>query len=541
MSAQTPLVSVVLRTYNHAPFIAQAIESVLLQQTDFSFELVIGEDCSTDGTREIVREYGERHPEVVRLVLPERNVGHGEMFRQALAATGGELIAYLDGDDYWTSREKLARQVAFLDSEPNCHDCFHDVSLIYDEAGVPSGNISPRLGEGHFDLEQIVMECFPPAPSMMFRREIFEELEPEAFDSAWLDWIIHVQAATHGPLGYIPEVLAAYRVHRGGMFSALDRTSQLEEDDNFYDRLLPQLPEQRDLIERCLAHRKAQLAVERLGVPFEACVILADPRREFRAYFNGRHARSLPRRQGHEVTELQAIREAATTLPAAVEDYGTGIPMAEGSPGCFLVVPAPAREWLEERADLGEYLATHARKAWDDEWAAVYEMEPLGPAGVRGSRARDVRRVGVAPALGHMPPDLPAAFFEAPGDGALLPSHAVMVEGWVVGEGSHATELEFEHEGAVVWRAPVGRERKDVIQAFPGAGEGRPGFQTTLNVRDLPFGARVTVAAIFADGERLRLCELSMSQPVEGAGSAQVAESAEEAKPGEEGEAGGDV
>ena len=66
------------------------------------------------------------------------------------------------------------------------------------------------------------------------------------------------------------------------MFSSLDRVTQLEEDAHFYARFLPQLPEQRELIERCLAHRKAQLAIERLGVPFDSCVVLADPRREFR-------------------------------------------------------------------------------------------------------------------------------------------------------------------------------------------------------------------------------------------------------------------
>jgi len=518
MTESAPLVSVVLRTYNHAPFIAQAIESVLIQRVDFPFELVIGEDCSTDGTREIVQAYGRSYPDVVRPVLPERNVGHGEMLRRALAATRGELIAYLDGDDYWTSREKLAKQVAFLQSNPDCHDCFHDVSLVYDEAGVPSGTVSPRLAEEHFGIEQILMDCFVPAPAMMFRRTVFEELEREAFDSAWLDWIIHVQSATHGPLGYIPEVLAAYRVHRGGMFSALDRISQLEEDDHFYARFLAQLPDQRVLIKRCLAHRKAQLAIERLGVPFEACVVLADPRREFRPYFNGRHARALPRREGREVTELQAIREAAATLPPAVEDYSSGGALAEGTRSCFLVVPAPARAWLEEHEDLRDYLAKNARVAWEDEWVAVYEMAPLEPAGARG-RERDVRQVSVKPLRGHSPSELPAVFFEAPTEDALLPSHAVMVAGWVVGNGSEASAIEFEHDGEVVWRAPVGRERADVAEAFSGAAVGRPGFQTTLNACDLPFGACVTVSAVFANGKRTPICELTLSEPSEGGGS----------------------
>lgn len=517
MSEQTPLVSVVLRTYDHASFIAQAIESVLIQKADFPFELVIGEDCSGDGTREIVEAYGARYPEIVKPVLPERNVGHGEMLRQALAASRGELIAYLDGDDYWTSRRKLAKQVGFLRANPDCHDCFHDVSLVYDEAGVPSGTVSPRFAEEHFGLEQIVMECFPPAPSMMFRRSVFEELESEAFDSAWLDWILHIQAATHGPLGYLPEVLAAYRVHRGGMFSALDRVSQLEEDTRFYSRLLGHLPEQRELIERCLAFRQAQLAIERLGVPFEACVVLADPRREFRSYFNGRHARSLPRREGREVTELQAIREAAAKLPPAVEDYGSGMPAAAGEQGCFFVVPGPARPWLGDRPDLGDYLERNSRVAWEDEWATVYELAPPGGDGGHGT-GRDVRRVSVKPLRGTSSESLPAAFFEAPEAGALLPSHAVTIAGWVVGDGRPARAIEFECEGETIWRAPVEGGRADVVAAFAGVEAGRPGFQTTLNVCDLASGSSVTVYGVFDAGDRVALAELAFADPVDGGG-----------------------
>lgn len=511
MSRQDPLVSVVLRTYGHAPFIAQAIESVLIQRAGFPFELVIGEDCSTDGTREIVEAYGRAYPEIVKPVLPERNVGHGEMLRQALAATSGELIAYLDGDDYWSSTAKLARQVEFMQANPDCHDCFHDVSLVYDEAGAPSGTISPRLAEEHFGLEQIVMECFPPAPAMMFRRSVFEELEPAAFDSAWLDWIIHVQAATHGSIGYLPEAMACYRVHRGGMFSSLDRVSQLEEDAHFYSRLLPQLPYQRDLIERCLAHRKAQLAIERLAVPFDACVVLADPRREFRPYFNGRHARALPRREGREVTELQAIREAAATLPPAVEDYGTGVAIpAEGERSCLLVVPAPAAEWFGRHPDLADYLGKNGRVVWEDAWVTVHQLEPLSSDG-DGTRERDVRRVRVKPLRGSA--ELPAAFFDTPTDGALHPAHAVMVTGWLAGSVAAARAIDFECEGELIWRAPVGRVRPDVTRLFPDAEAETPGFQTTLNVCDLPPGGRVQAVGLFADGSRVAIGELCFEAP----------------------------
>jgi hypothetical protein len=505
-----PKVSVVLRTFDHARFIAQAIESVLIQQAPFPFELVIAEDCSTDGTREIVNGYAERNPDVVRTVLPERNVGHGEIFRLGLEAASGSFVAYLDGDDYWTSRSKLARQVEFFEANPDCVSCFHDVSLVYDEAGLPSGAVSPRLAEGRFGLEQILMECFVPAPAMMFRSEVADDLPPWVFESAWIDWLIHIKAAERAPLGYLPEALAAYRVHKGGMFSALDRVSQLEEDARFYEKLRPELPRQRELVERCLAFRRSQLAIERLGVPFDACVVLVDPLHEFRPYFNGRHARNLPRREGHEVTELEAIRAAARSLPAAVEDYGTQIPSSEGTAGCYVVVPSSAAAWLETRSDLRDYLARHADVAWEDGSVIVHELPPVAEdeasKGSRGARRVEARMLrGVR--------DVPAAFLDAPASGALLPAHAVTVAGWVVGPSGPPVLVDFEADGELIWRTPAQRERTDVVEAFPGVPVGRPGFQTTLNAEEIRDGAVTTAVAVFADGTRLPFAELGFGVP----------------------------
>lgn len=508
-----PKVSVVLRTYDHEPFVAQAIESVLIQRTGFPFELIVGEDCSSDGTREIVRDYAERHPDLITAVLPERNLGHGEIFRRALDATAGELIAYLDGDDYWTSPHKLARQVEFLERNPGCANCFHDVSLVYDRAGMPSGALSPAFGDGQFGLDQIVMECFVPAPSMMFRREVAAALRPWVFDSAWIDWLIHIRSAELGPIGYLPEPLAAYRVHRGGMFSAMDRVSQLEEDVDFYARLLPELPRQGKLIQRCVAYRRAQIAIERLGVPLEACVVLADPRRELRPYFNGRHARNLPRREGAEVTELEAIREAARELPPAVRDYGAYAQAPQGHSGCYLVVPAGSAEWLAERSHLRSYLEREGKVAWEDEWAVVHELEPRTEQGsLRGSRG--ARRVEIE--MLQTASGVPACFLEAPAAGALLPVHAVAVAGWAVGADGPAVAIEFEVEGEVLWRAPVRLERPDVAEAFPDREVGRPGFQTTLNMGGVPTGGLATAFAVFADGTRLPLAELRPRAPGEG-------------------------
>lgn len=119
-----PLVSVVTITYNHEPWIARTIEGVLSQKVDFPLEMVIAEDCSTDGTRAVCERYAEAHPDIIRLLPSERNLGIIPNERRAMAAARGKYIAFCEGDDYWTEPSKLQRQVDFLESHPDYSVCF---------------------------------------------------------------------------------------------------------------------------------------------------------------------------------------------------------------------------------------------------------------------------------------------------------------------------------------------------------------------------------------------------------------------------------
>src|SRR5438132_1427938 len=107
-------VSVLVMTYNHASFIEQALDSVLMQQASFEYEVVISEDRSTDGTREIVIGYQERFPEKVRLLLSPSNLNSNRVVSRGIRACRSEFVALLDGDDYWTDPAKLQLQVDFL-------------------------------------------------------------------------------------------------------------------------------------------------------------------------------------------------------------------------------------------------------------------------------------------------------------------------------------------------------------------------------------------------------------------------------------------
>ena len=125
-----PKVSAIIITYNHVRFIAQAIESVLLQEVDFPVEIIIGDDCSTDGTRELVKAYAEKYPNVIRALLPAHNLGMGKNFRALYTACNGEFIALMDGDDYWSDPRKLQKQVAFMEHNPEFSMCGTAVSDV---------------------------------------------------------------------------------------------------------------------------------------------------------------------------------------------------------------------------------------------------------------------------------------------------------------------------------------------------------------------------------------------------------------------------
>src|SRR5262249_19167923 len=109
---QLPVVSVIMITYNHASYVGQAIEGVLAQSLKDPFELVIGEDCSTDGTREIIESFRACHPNIIRVVTGPENVGINENLRRVALAARGTYVAFCEGDDVWHCRDKLARQLA---------------------------------------------------------------------------------------------------------------------------------------------------------------------------------------------------------------------------------------------------------------------------------------------------------------------------------------------------------------------------------------------------------------------------------------------
>src|SRR3990167_1123773 len=205
-------VSVCMVTYNHEKYIAQAIESVLMQKTNFDYELVIGEDCSTDKTKKIIIKYQKRYPKIIRIILNKKNLGAGLNFVQILEACKGEYIALLDGDDYWTDPVKLQKQVDFLDNNPYYSISSHNVYVI--QEGSKDKPVE-WLGKKHREtstLEDILEFGSGGATcSLVFRRKSLMPLPKWYYSLPGGDWALQILCTIHGKMYYFNEIMGVYQ------------------------------------------------------------------------------------------------------------------------------------------------------------------------------------------------------------------------------------------------------------------------------------------------------------------------------------------
>lgn len=231
-----PKVSVVIITYNHEKFIKQAIDSVLMQETDFNFEILIGEDDSSDKTRAIVIEYQKKHPNKIRLFLHDRKdviyiegraTGRWNLI-DTLSHAEGEYIACLEGDDYWTDPRKLQKQVDLLDKHPEFTMCFHTVMRIYEDQSYKPRIHPPGRKKHRYILKDLLVSAPTPFCSVIFRNGLFGAFPKWYYQVPVGDWPLHILNAQYGDIAYIDEVMGVYRIHSGGIFSLLDELHKLE-------------------------------------------------------------------------------------------------------------------------------------------------------------------------------------------------------------------------------------------------------------------------------------------------------------------------
>lgn len=210
--------SIIMLVYNHERFIAQALESVLMQKTDFEYELIIGEDCSSDGSREIIRRYEKKFEGKMKPLYRDKNLGMAGNLMDCLERCTGQYIAVLEGDDFWTDDEKLQKQAAFLDEHPEYVMTVHNWNIVSGKGRFIEKGSDYREFKT-FEKEDLQKYYLPAQTSTIFVRNIAGELKEKYFKILkkyfWIppDRCVSLILLLYGKIAFLPDVMSSYRYY----------------------------------------------------------------------------------------------------------------------------------------------------------------------------------------------------------------------------------------------------------------------------------------------------------------------------------------
>jgi glycosyltransferase involved in cell wall biosynthesis len=221
------MVSVCCITYNHENYIAQAMDGFLMQETNFKFEILIGEDGSTDHTKAIIQDYCGRFPGIITLISHDTNIGSIRNQIEVLTRAKGKYVAMCDGDDFWTDSSKLQKQVDFLEANEDYVICCHHTEVIDSQGKTVYVKEFPV--ELEFDYKDVLLgKREETRISSLMMRNIKEVREVMA-QSWYLDTYgtdtflkLYALANTGSKIYVLPDVMSSYRYHNGGIWSMID-------------------------------------------------------------------------------------------------------------------------------------------------------------------------------------------------------------------------------------------------------------------------------------------------------------------------------
>jgi glycosyltransferase involved in cell wall biosynthesis len=220
-----PVVTICCATYNHEQFIAQALESFLMQETTFPVEILVRDDASTDGTANILRDYQSRYPSLIRAILETENQYSKGIRGGVILITNadGKFIACCEGDDFWVDSLKLQRQVDHLRSHPKAMGCFTDCQILTDDRAEPRHHELWRGSYHSSSYDQFTcltsLHSGYATATLMFDSVVLENGFPNYYLEAASDFLLDLIITEEGTLDYLPGTTAVYRRHSGGVWS----------------------------------------------------------------------------------------------------------------------------------------------------------------------------------------------------------------------------------------------------------------------------------------------------------------------------------
>jgi len=234
-----PRVSVLMLVYEHQEFVAQAISSVVSQRCEFSYELIVINDHSSDKSAEICRKFADNYPDLIRFIDNKSNVGMHESFARLWAASSATLIAFCEGDDYWVDDYKLQKQVDSFDEHEEWTLCGAKAQIIElsdTNEWLVSGDLQPRVPQKAYSFEQLIGSYNFHFSTVMLRKSSVRF--PQWFKTVYcVDRPIYLLAAQGGKAGYLNEVVSAYRIHGAGNWSSISSLRKASESEDLFAKL----------------------------------------------------------------------------------------------------------------------------------------------------------------------------------------------------------------------------------------------------------------------------------------------------------------
>lgn len=241
MRSKIPKVSICCLTYNHEKFLEKALDGIIMQKTDFSYEVIIGEDCSTDNSRKVIDSYVHRYPDIFTVIYRDRNVGTRKNMDEVFKLAKGEYFCILETDDYWIDTQKLQEQVDWLDNNPNCIAVTHRCKMV-DQNDNELDLEYPQIERGYYQWKNYRNDVMPGQTASVLARNYYAK---NLFDISLIDETSKdygpgdrrrfFMLLAHGEIYCIEKVMSCYRfiTSSGDSYSAKNKFNYIKQI-NYY-------------------------------------------------------------------------------------------------------------------------------------------------------------------------------------------------------------------------------------------------------------------------------------------------------------------
>lgn len=241
--AERKKISVIVTSYNHERYIQQCLDSILMQKGNFDSEIIVGDDCSSDGTMSIFEAYRSKFPQLIRILPNKANLGITKNLKRCFDACSGDYIAICEGDDYWIDQYKLQKQMDRLEKNADLSMCFSAIILYYEkENKFVAHNEYNKVEKEKINSDDLIEYNYVGNFSCcMYRRKTIINLPKGLFDIYTVDWMLNITCGEVGAIGYLSEYMSVYRLHDSGSWTGraeVEKLTELATMIDIYDNFL---------------------------------------------------------------------------------------------------------------------------------------------------------------------------------------------------------------------------------------------------------------------------------------------------------------